>query len=120
MSKILLVSIIFVLGIPACTYNSEEELYGISNCNTENMSYSNDIVPLITNNCIGCHNSNSYLGDVNLEGHSEIVKHATNGSLVGSIKHSAGYVAMPDGSPKLDACSIAKIESWVAAGSPNN
>lgn len=120
MSKIFLVSIISILGIASCTYNSEEELYGTSNCDTENMSYSTDIVPLITNNCLGCHGTFNYLGNVNLEGHAEIVKYATDGSLVGSIKHSAGYVAMPDGSPKMDACSIAKIESWVNAGSPNN
>jgi hypothetical protein len=44
---------------------------------------------------------------------------ATNGNLMGVINHAAGYSPMPKNSPKMDDCTISKIQAWINNGSPN-
>ena len=39
-----------------CSYDSVEELSGAA-CKVENVSFSQDIVPILNNNCIACHAS---------------------------------------------------------------
>jgi hypothetical protein len=114
---ILLVSV-FVVG---CYYDSEEDLYGTSNCITTNPSFANDIQPIINLSCAApCHFPASSLGGgISLDSYNSVLIQAKNGSLVGSIKHE-GFSAMPKDQPKLDDCKIAKIDAWVKAGSLNN
>jgi hypothetical protein len=45
-----------------------------------------------------------------------VKKAATNGYLLGSIKHQKGYDAMPRGAPKLTQETIDKIECWINNG----
>ena len=113
--------LLFAVLVSACFYDSEEDLYGIKECVTTITSFINDIRPIINPTCTTpCHSSSSTLGGgIVLDGYSSISNYAKNGSLVGSIKHD-GFSAMPKDQPKLEDCKIAKIEAWVAAGSPNN
>jgi mono/diheme cytochrome c family protein len=119
--KYFVFSFLCVLCIASCYYDNEEELYPNVTCDTTNMSYSKDIVPiLVNNNCISCHGETAYQGNVSLATHLEVVKYVTNKSLVGSITHATGYKSMPLGAPKMNACSIYKIEAWITQGSQNN
>lgn len=113
---LLVTSVVFT----GCYYDSEEDLYPAEVCVTTNISYSKDIVPIITNSCISCHSALANLGGVNMEGHSEVLKYALDGSFLGSVKHLSEYSAMPQSAQKLNDCSISKIESWINAGSLNN
>ncbi len=106
-----------------CYYDNEEELYptGSSTCVTTSMSFANDINKVFNDNgCISCHSAAANLGNVNLSTHSEVLKYVNDGSLIGSIKHTSGFSAMPQSSPKIGNCSIAKIEAWITQGSLNN
>jgi mono/diheme cytochrome c family protein len=89
-------------------------------CDTSNLSYAIHIVPLFQGNCTGCHNNNLSSGGVNLATHAQTVVAATSGRLLGALKHSSGFVAMPLGGSRLDSCSIAKVELWIQKGLPNN
>ena len=104
-----------------CYYDSEEDLYGVKACSTTNISFSNDVRPIITSSCsTPCHFSSSSLGGgIVLDTYNAVATVAKNGSLVGSIKHD-GFSAMPKGQAKLDDCKISKIEAWVKGGSLNN
>ena len=107
-----------IVLLQSCYYDVEEELYPATSCETDNMSYQNDILPLLTSNgCIGCHGD---LATLDLNGYNDIKIYVDNGSLLGSIKHESSFRAMPDNQPKLDQCTIAKIESWILNGAPNN
>jgi mono/diheme cytochrome c family protein len=44
----------------------------------------------------------------------------TNGKLLGSVKHAAGYSPMPQGGNKLSDCQITQITNWINAAAPNN
>ena len=94
---------------------------GTGTCNTTNMKYSADIVPIIQANCYACHsNANMAISGISLQGHSNLKIQADNGSLVGAITHASGYEPMPQGGAKLSDCDINKIKSWVNAGALNN
>lgn len=98
--------------------NSCEE--PVFTCNTTNVSLSATVYPILQNYCIGCHSSSNASGGINLSTYNNLKATALDGTLFGSINHSSGYVAMPQGLPKLNQCSIDRIKSWIDAGAPNN
>ncbi len=108
-----------VIWMNACSKDSEDEL-ATQQCNTNNMRYSIDILPIITNNCYGCHNSSTATNGIVLEGYAMLKVQADNGNLPGVISHANGYPPMPFNAPKLSDCDINKIKSWIQSGSPNN
>jgi hypothetical protein len=109
-----------VLSASACYYDSEEELYGTPECNLTDITYSTAVLPIIVDNCYGCHKQSANSGNVNLEGHTQLKKYVDNGQLLGAIKHESGFSAMPKNVAKLLDCEIQKIEAWVDAGALDN
>lgn len=112
--------------IQSCYYDNEEELYGTSSatCDTASVKYATVVKPLIDVQCAtsGCHNASSASAGANLSTYTATKSYITNAKefFVGSIKHTSGFSAMPKGSSKMATCDIAKIESWIIAGMPNN
>ena len=98
--------------------NSCEE--PIFTCDTSNVKFGATVYPLMQNYCVGCHSGNSPSGGISLSTYNNIKAAALNGSLFGSINHSAGYSAMPKNLPKLNQCNINRIKSWIDAGALNN
>ena len=117
--KLILLSILsLTLVLHSCYYDVEQELYPNTGCETANMSYANDILPILNSKgCIGCHGD---LATLDLNGYADLKIYVDNGSLYGSINHDVGFRPMPDFQPKIDQCSIDKIKSWIDAGAPNN
>lgn len=95
-----------------CTHNA--------GCDSSNVTYSGAITTIINNRCLGCHQGATPSGGVSLSGYSNVLAQVNSGKFLKSVKHQAGAVAMPYNSAKLDDCSIAKIESWINDGAPNN
>jgi cytochrome c5 len=96
-----------------------------ANCDTiGNIGFTAQVIPIIDNYCISCHNSSVTSGGVNLNGYAQVKVYAEtirNGTpvLVGTIRQIAGFKAMPP-SIKLDNCTIRKIELWINQGRVNN
>jgi hypothetical protein len=111
--------LLVILTTTGCYKDNEETLYG-NDCNTDNVSFSATITPLINNNCVSCHSGGSPSGDISLSNYSEISAVANSGKLMGAISHEAGFSAMPQGSSKLSDCSISQVEAWIAQGLLNN
>lgn len=112
----LLFGVLFL--VQACYYDVEQELYPSGGCDTADMSYTNDIFPILQDKgCISCHGD---LASLDLNGYNDLKIYVDNGRLFGSINHDAGFRPMPDFQPKIDQCSIDKIKSWIDAGAPNN
>lgn len=89
-------------------------------CETSNMSYANDILPVLQSYCIGCHTGANAGGGVVLNTYAGVKASADNGALLGSIQHNPDYSPMPKTLPQLDSCTIAQIASWIQAGALNN
>jgi cytochrome c553 len=83
-------------------------------------TYSGAVLPLMNTYCKGCHNPSSLGGGIDVSTYASVKAIATNGKLMGSIRHTAGYVAMPQGSSKLSDCKIQQIQKWIFAGTLNN
>ena len=109
-------------ALSGCYYDQSSELYpaGAGACDSTAFSYTSDISPIITNNCLNCHSASLAQGGVNLEGFDNLQTYAQNGRLLGSVTHASGYFPMPLGAPKLSDCDLAKIRQWVNNGVLNN
>lgn len=90
------------------------------NCDTANMSFANDVKPIIDLNCTGCHSGSTPSGGISTVTYSDVSAISTIGLLIAVIDWEAGAKPMPQGQNKLSACDRDKIRSWVNAGSPNN
>ncbi len=88
------------------------------------MSYSLDIVPILSANCTnGCHDNNGYghslLTVQDVQNDTFIVINNTS-SLVNSLINTNASKRMPLARPALTACQIAKIRRWVTEGAHDN
>ena len=111
MKKIVFISLISV-AFTSCRKDKVEN-YPNANC-ADTVSFNNEILPLIQNNCTGCHdNQNGY----SLTNHSNISSNSS--AIIGSMRNS-GYQLMPQGSPALHDSIIQRIECWVNQGKQNN
>lgn len=91
-----------------------------SNCDSNNVTFSKGIQPLVNQYCRGCHNSTGQSGGVNLDNYNGVKAVALDGRLLNAIKHAPGAPAMPRGGNKLSDCQIRQVEKWILAGTLNN
>lgn len=111
--------------ITSCYYDSEESLNPATqnSCDLTNVTFSATVKPILQASCYGCHSNQNAAssGDgIKLENYSDVQNIAKNGKLMGVLKHSSGYKAMPLGGAKLNDCDISKLQTWVNAGMINN
>lgn len=127
-TSIALFSSILVLSLTttSCYYDKEEILYPDLPCDTVSvMSYSSDVVPILSVNCYSCHsqvNAPIYGEGLALEGHANLIRYLFENPdvLLNSIKQNGQALAMPRDGSKLDKCSISNIEVWIKQGQKNN
>jgi hypothetical protein len=121
-----ILAFLVAFSMGSCTSANKEELTP-GGCDTTNMSYSTNIVPILQNNCYSCHGIGNSVGSggIVLEGYNNLqpwadttrVKETT---LEGVISHHPGYVPMPYMKPQMDSCSINQIVAWIKQGFNNN
>jgi hypothetical protein len=123
--KILLLTVALsgaLVYLAGCSKESEDHLQGQTNCDTTNISYSLQVVPILRSNCYPCHGAGNTAGSGGneLATFGEQKVYADNGFLVGNVTHAPGYIGMPYGLPKLPACEMNTIVAWVHQGTKNN
>ena len=78
------------------------------------------VLPIMTAYCgtgdATCHLNNSSTGFYILNTKAGVEVAIADGNFMNSINHVSGASAMPKNGGKLDACSIAVIEKWIATG----
>ncbi|MEO1448050.1 MAG: cytochrome c [Bacteroidota bacterium] len=121
---ILLTLVGFTLLLSSCYYDNEEDLYPVVGtdpvCDTTDVSYAATVLPILEENCIGCHSGANPSGNVGLDSYDKVVASANSGNLYGSIAHLDGFSKMPKGGDKIPDCDIEQIKSWIDAGTANN
>ena len=96
----------------ACS-KDKVEAYPNVLCNDE-VSFSQDILPLITQECTGCHdNQNGY----SLTNYNNIS--ANSKAIIGAMRAN-NYQLMPQGGPMLPDSVIQLMECWVNQGKLDN
>jgi hypothetical protein len=86
-------------------------------CDTEQVTFSETIWPMMQKYCTGCHSSASPGGGIVIEDHGDMVAIANNGSLMGSVRYEAGYAKMPT-NQQLSECNINQLQTWIDKGMP--
>lgn len=117
--KWILAPLIIMCLLSSCKKDNAEKMYPpAGGCDTRNVSYANDIRPVITAQCLDCHSRG--LSRYTFATHADVQSAALNGRLVATVRHAPGAAPMPKDAPKLDSCTIEKIIKWVDAGAPDN
>jgi mono/diheme cytochrome c family protein len=89
-------------------------------CDTTNVSFSQNVFPIISNNCTGCHSGNNPSGDISLTNYNEVKEAVLNFDLLNSILWNGLAENMPKNANQLSDCQIGMIEIWINDGTPNN
>ncbi len=119
--NIILASGIFIICVFSSCYNDNyQTLYPSGSCDTTGVTFTNRVMPVISANCTGCHNSTYPSGNISLDSYSNLISVIKGGRFLGSIQQAPGYSAMPKGGGKLSNCNISKIEAWINQGMPDN
>ena len=120
----LLFFVLSIFVISSCYYDDEQTLYQYvgTDCNTDNVSFSTDIMPIISASCAtaGCHDSKTAASNTILETYDEIKGSVDSKRFLGSIVHDNKYKPMPLGGQFLPQCDIDKIKAWIDAGALDN
>lgn len=103
------------LAQTSCYYDNEAEQYGVTTCDTVAVSYSQDILPIITANCISCHTPGGQQESSPFTSYEQIRDYSA--AMVERV-NGIGGVMPPSGA--MSECNQNKIEAWVNAGALNN
>lgn len=123
MKSIMIIGLAMALMLQSCYYDNKEDVYQFfedATCDTTAVSHINDIVPIMDQYCLVCHNDVQADGNVNLSGYDNLKIYAENGSLYGSVIHQAGYSPMPSAGQLIPQCDQDKIKAWIDNGMLNN
>ena len=113
----------FAICYESCYYDNEEDLYQYlqtETCVTATSTFKNNVIRIMADHCISCHNDVDPQGSITLEGYSNVKKYVDDGSLYGSIIHDAAYSKMPTSGVKIPACDIDELRVWIEAGALDN
>ncbi|MBS1902483.1 MAG: hypothetical protein JSS75_02110 [Bacteroidetes bacterium] len=89
------------------------------NCDTV-ATYSQTIVPIMQNACLGCHAAPATNGGgFVLETYSQLQVYVKNGKLMGDLTKAPGYNAMPQ-QGAISPCDLNAFKIWAMHGAPNN
>ncbi|HXB07894.1 MAG TPA: hypothetical protein VNW04_12270 [Puia sp.] len=121
--KILLLTLAFsgvVVYLAGCSKQSEDKLAGNTTCDTVNVSYALQVIPILQNNCYSCHSSATPPTGIRLDTYANLKVFASNGFLSAAVEHTGTVTPMPYGLPKLPDCEVNTIAAWVDQGALNN
>lgn len=124
LSALVLFAVVF---IQSCKEDEVEEPAAV--CTTTDMSYADDIAPIILANCSGCHSGDNptsgfvltsypameYGGKLQVDslGNSYLL------TILNQTDTAFSETFMPPNG-KISSCDIDKITSWIMAGAPDN
>lgn len=121
--SLIIIGLVFCLSCGDNKETKKDKEVVENTCDTDKVSFKDDIWPIIQTNCLECHNEADYKekADGNkMFNYKHIKKLADRGLIYGNVQHLQGYKAMPYERDKLDSCSIAKIKAWIAMDAPEN
>ena len=110
----------FMLYVSSCSKESADRLAGANSCDTSNVSYSKQILPILEDNCYTCHAGSSPFSGIDLSNFSILQAHVKNGDLKSAVTHTGSVTPMPYGLPMLPSCEVNTIVAWVDQGALDN
>lgn len=107
------------ISFTSCYYDNEEDLYpGGTACDTANVTYSANVVPLFAAQCNACHSGGAPAANIATDNYTSVKANISR--IKGAINHTSGFSPMPQGGNKFTDCELKKIDAWINKGMPNN
>jgi mono/diheme cytochrome c family protein len=78
------------------------------------LTYENNVAPILQKYCYGCHNGPQGAGGINLSDSFTVVALIKSELLIKAITHAEGAKPMPSATEKLSEADIATIKAWAA------
>lgn len=115
-------AIMFTMIFISCVYRNKADLVSPTDTNTcQNTGVTYTITAQILDlNCNDCHDSATQEGGYILDNYDDVKSIVDTGLLSCVINHNSGCSKMPQFRPKLDDCTISKIENWITNGAKND
>ncbi len=88
-------------------------------CKTENITFSQEIWPILESTCRGCHQGARAAKGIRITNYTQVKSMVDDGSLEGTVYHLGGYSPMPPGG-QVDSCSMQKLRIWIEEGALDN
>lgn len=111
------------LGETGCSYDVlQPEGGGGTACDSAaEVSYAQDIAPLMDLRCNGCHSGSAPIADLDLNTYETVAMYATTGILDQRVSlPESDPLFMPKNGAPLDECDLQKLQRWTDSGAPNN
>lgn len=106
--------------LQSCSYENKEELFPATDCDVSMVTYSGHIVPLLDENCNGCHSTSEASGGYILDTYQDVLPVAEDGLLFCVVNHDDNCSEMPKNLPKLQECDILTLKTWIDDGALEN
>lgn len=119
MRKIVLFSMLAVTTVVVSLSCKKDKVQGATidpNC-SDTIFFSTQILPMMQNNCTGCHDSGNSTG-YTITNHTNISSNAS--AILDAMKASNGFQLMPQGGPALNDTLIQQFSCWIGQGKLNN
>lgn len=114
--------IILLLEISGCTNDKPAPPdNSTTTCVTDSITYTNSIKAILDQNCVSCHcpDQTCSQNGTPMDSYQNIISNTTTKDNIScTVNHGNGCPPMPNSAPKLDDCSIRKIDAWVSNGFP--
>lgn len=119
-TRILLAGTFFLIAswLLSCVNNNEFDLYGVTECNTDNITWASGISAIMAANCVKCHGPDIAYKNVRHDAYEYEMVVVRDGRLRGVVNHLDGYVKMPKDRDKLPECELKLINTWLDKGAP--
>lgn len=114
MKKIIGLFSVVTLAFASCTNTKVDVPVKEETCDSI-ISYANDIVPIVTAKCTGCHSAGFASGD--FTSYSVLKAKADNGTLKNRVVTQRD---MPEAPNTMSDSARAVIRCWIVQGAPNN
>src|ERR1700749_122247 len=94
------VGVMFWLG--SCSKESADRLAGSSTtCDPTNVSYSQQVLPILQDNCYTCHQGTGAPSGIDLSNFAILQAHVKNGDLSSAVTHTGNVTRMRENLPML-------------------
>jgi hypothetical protein len=125
MNRKFLLAAVAIIGVmcwlAGCSKESADRLAGsTSTCDTTDVSYSKQILPILQDNCYSCHQGSAASSGIDLSNFTILQEHVKNGDLASAVTHTGSVTPMPYEEPMLPSCEVNTIVAWVNQGALNN
>ncbi len=112
-------SVLF-LTLALCLSSCGKDTVTMFDCSGITPTYTTDIKPILNASCAlsGCHDAFSPNAGYDFSSYNSSSSGSQSGRFLGAIQQKRGYLAMPNGLPKLSDDKIKLLTCWVQNGSP--